>query len=78
MVTTLDKKVTNTSPYTFLSIEVAISHLEHVLNEKGTDSLLPAVYWRGRILQALATPGLTLRQKERLQRLLDQIANGYK
>ena len=77
-VATPDKKVTNTSPYTFLNIEVAISHLEHVLNKEGTDSLLPAAYWRGRILQALATPGLMPRQKERLRRLLAYIADGYK
>jgi hypothetical protein len=77
-VTAPDKKVTNASPYTFRNIEVAISHLERVLNKDGADSLLPLAYWRGRILQALATPGLTPRQKERLRRLLNYVSDGYK
>lgn len=73
MAAAQEKKITNTSPYTFLSIDVAITHLEHVLNTGDADSLLPPAYWHGRILQALATPGLLPKQRERLLRLLGRV-----
>lgn len=69
-----DNKVTNKSPYTLQNVEAAINHLENVLNTEGADSLFAQAYWHDRVLQACATPGLIPAQKQRLQRLLDRIA----
>jgi len=69
-----DNKVTNKSPYTLQNVEAAIIHLENILNTEGADSLFPQAYWRDRVLQACATPGLIREQKQRLLRLLDGIA----
>jgi hypothetical protein len=63
------------SPYTPQNIDIAITHLERVLCAEGASSLFGQVYWRGRVLQAYATPGLMQRQRERLQRLLDRLAS---
>lgn len=68
-----NRGVTTTSPYTPKSVDAAIIHLERVLSSDGADSLFAPGYWRGRVLQAYATPGLMLSQKERLQRLLGRI-----
>jgi hypothetical protein len=69
-----NNKVTNKSPYTLQNVEAAIIHLENVLNMEGADSLFAQAYWRDRLLQACATPGLIPAQKQRLERLLDRIA----
>jgi hypothetical protein len=63
------------SPYTPQNLDTAISHLERVLRAEGVESLFAQTYWRGRVLQAYATPGLLQRQRERLQRLLDRLAS---
>jgi hypothetical protein len=68
-----NRSVTVTSPYTHKSVDAAIIHLERVLSSDGADSLFARGYWRGRVLQAYATPGLLSEQKERLQRLLARI-----
>jgi hypothetical protein len=62
----------NTRPYTLQEVDNEITHFERVLNSG--DLLFPEGYWRGRILQAYATQGLTRTQQEHLQRLLDRIA----
>ena len=64
---------TGISPYTFHTIDPAITHLEQVLGAEGADSLFSRTYWRGRVLQALATPGLLSNQQQRLQTLLETI-----
>ncbi|MDB5785815.1 MAG: hypothetical protein JWQ50_5730 [Caballeronia mineralivorans] len=63
------------SPYTPKNVDIAITHLERVLCSGGADSLFAKGYWQGRVLQAYATPGLMRTQQERLQRLLDRLAN---
>jgi hypothetical protein len=63
------------SPYTPQNVDSAITHLERVLCAEGVDSLFAQTYWRGRVLQAHATPGLLQRQRERLQRLLDGLVS---
>nr|WP_243658517.1 hypothetical protein [Paraburkholderia sp. BL9I2N2] len=63
------------SPYTPQNLDTAITHLERVLCAEDADSLFAQSYWRGRVLQAYATPGLLRRQRERLQRLLDRLAS---
>ncbi|MFM0557969.1 hypothetical protein P0D69_44660 [Paraburkholderia sediminicola] len=62
------------SPYTPQNLDTAITHLERVLCAEGVDSFFAQTYWRGRVLQAYATPGLLQRQRGRLQRLLDRLA----
>jgi hypothetical protein len=61
-------------PYTPQNVDFAITHLEWVLGAEGVESLFAQTYWRGRVLQAHATPGLLQQQRERLQRLLDGLA----
>jgi hypothetical protein len=60
------------SPYTLQNVDAAIADIEQVLCAEGADSLFVQAYWRGRALQAYATPGLAPTQRERLQRLLDR------
>ncbi|MFM0140741.1 hypothetical protein [Caballeronia grimmiae] len=60
------------SPYTPYTIDGAIAHLERILYADGADSIFARTYWRGRVLQAHATPGLVPPQRERLERLLDR------
>ena len=55
-------------------LDSAIEHLEEVLSLEGANSLFSKTYWRGRVVQALSTPGLAPAQHSRLQRLLDRIA----
>jgi hypothetical protein len=64
-----------TSPYTPQNLDTAVTHLERVLCAEGAHSLFAQTYWRARVLQAYATPGLLQRQRERLQRLLDRLAS---
>ncbi|MHB9837993.1 hypothetical protein Q8F57_024475 [Paraburkholderia terrae] len=61
------------NPYTLQNVDTAIAHLERVLCAEGANSILVQAYWRGRALQAYATPGLTPTQRERLQRMLDHV-----
>jgi hypothetical protein len=51
------------------TLDSAITHLEQVLSSAVATLVLPKNYWRSRIEAALATPGLTLGQKHRLERL---------
>jgi hypothetical protein len=62
------------SPYTPQNVDVAIAHLERVLQGNESDSLFLGAYLQERVLQVLATPGLTAVQQERLQRLFDRVA----
>jgi hypothetical protein len=61
-------------PYNVSHLDSAILHLEQVLNLEGANSLFSKTYWRGRVEQALDTPGLAPCQQNRLERLLDRIA----
>lgn len=61
------------SPYTLQNVDAAIADIEQVLCAEGADSLIVQAYWRGRALQACATPGLAPTQLERLQRLLGRL-----
>ncbi|SAL01007.1 hypothetical protein [Caballeronia ptereochthonis] len=61
-------------PYSASHLDSAIEHLEQVLSLEGANSLFSQTYWRGRVVQALATPGLAPSQHNRLKRLLDRIA----
>jgi hypothetical protein len=70
------RNVASVSPYTLQNVDAAIAHLEHVLCAEDADSLIVQAYWRGRALQAYATPGLAATQRERLQRLLDHLPTG--
>ncbi|WP_250523303.1 MULTISPECIES: hypothetical protein [unclassified Caballeronia] len=60
--------------YSVGHLDSAIEHLERVLSLEGANSLFSKTYWRGRVVQALSTPGLAPSQHSRLQRLLDRIA----
>ena len=60
--------------YSVRHLDSAIEHLEQVLSLEGANSLFSKTYWRGRVVQALSTPGLAPSQHSRLQRLLDRIA----
>lgn len=61
------------SPYTRHTAEAAISHLERILSADGADSLFSRTYWRARVEQVSATPGLTPDQRTRLTRLLESL-----
>ncbi|RZF24889.1 hypothetical protein EVC45_36380 [Paraburkholderia sp. UYCP14C] len=61
------------SPYTPLTAEDAISHLERVLSAGAAQSLFSGVYWRARVQQLSATRGLTPLQRARLVRLLKSL-----
>ncbi|SAK81700.1 hypothetical protein AWB79_05387 [Caballeronia hypogeia] len=60
--------------YSVRHLDSAIEHLEQVLSLEGANSLFSKTYWRGRVVQALSTPGLAPCQHSRLQRLLERIA----
>ncbi|AET94633.1 MULTISPECIES: hypothetical protein [Caballeronia] len=60
--------------YSIRHLDSAIEHFEQVLSLEGANSLFSKTYWRGRVVQALSTPGLAPAQHSRLQRLLDRIA----
>ncbi|MDR5837640.1 hypothetical protein [Caballeronia sp. LZ034LL] len=63
-----------TPSYSVGHLDAAIEHLEQVLSLEGANSLFSQTYWRARVVQALATPGLAPCQYARLQRLLERIA----
>jgi hypothetical protein len=67
------KNVTGRSPYTIHNIDVAINHLERILSGEALDAVFSRTYWRGRIVQALSTPGIASSQQERLRRMLDRL-----
>lgn len=75
---TTDRAMNNISArrplYSVGHLDSAIEHLEQVLSLEGANSLFSKTYWRGRVVQAIATPGLAPCQHSRLQRLLDRIA----
>jgi hypothetical protein len=74
MKTTIRKGPRDTeSPYTPLTAEDAISHLERILASEGADSLFSRTYWRARVQQVSATQGLTPQQQARLIRLLESL-----
>lgn len=75
MKTITKAKVALQSPYTAQNVEAAIAHLERVLSSEGAHSLFGQSYWRARVMQADATPGLMHMQRVRLQRLLDLLTN---
>jgi hypothetical protein len=58
------------SPYTRHTAEEAIIHLERILSADGADSIFSRTYWRARVEQVSATPGLTADQRARLAKLL--------
>lgn len=66
------------SPYTLQNVDAAIAKIEQVLCAEGADTISIQAYWRGRALQAYATPGLSPTQQERLRRLLDRLPSGSK
>ncbi|SOF01834.1 hypothetical protein SAMN05446635_9950 [Burkholderia sp. OK233] len=72
------KDAASVSPYTLQNVDAAIADIEQVLCAEGADSLFVQAYWRGRALQAYATPGLAPTQRERLQRLLAHLPTGSK
>jgi hypothetical protein len=72
-MTATNRSSTGISPYTLRDIDPAIAHLEQVLGAEGAHALFSRIYWRGRVLQASATPGLLPNQQQRLQRLLENI-----
>jgi hypothetical protein len=72
------RDATSVSPYTLQNVDAAIAQIEQVLCAEGADSLFVQAYWRGRALQAYATPGLAPAQQERLQRLLDSVPTSSK
>jgi len=63
------------SPYTPQNVDAAITHLERVLSSEGAHSLFGQTYWRVRVMQVSATPGLMHSQRVRLQRLSDLLAS---
>jgi hypothetical protein len=72
------RNAASVSPYTLQNVDAAIAHLEQVLWAEDADSIIVQAYWRGRALQAYATPGLAPTQRERLQRLLKHLPTGSK
>jgi histidinol-phosphate/aromatic aminotransferase/cobyric acid decarboxylase-like protein len=61
------------SPYTCLTAEAAIAHLERIFSTDGAELLFSRTYWRARVEQVSATPGLTPEQRTRLAKLLESI-----
>lgn len=63
------------STYKSLGIEGEIEHLERILSGEGAHSTFARTYWRGRVLQALSTPGLSPLQRAQLDQLLRRIGD---
>jgi hypothetical protein len=57
------------------NVDSEIDHLERVLAAEGADSMFGRTYWRARVMDLRAMPGLVPRQRERLERLLSRIAD---
>jgi hypothetical protein len=56
-------------------VDTEIDHLQRVLAGEGADSLFGRTYWRARVIELQATPGLVPRQHERLDRLLSRFSD---
>ncbi|MGA7778641.1 MAG: hypothetical protein WCA85_13170 [Paraburkholderia sp.] len=59
------------SPYSIKNLDSAIGHLERVINDERALLIFGPIYWRMRIQQAHATPGIMHTQLRRLRKLLD-------
>ena len=57
------------------NIDGEIDHLERVLAGEGADSMFGRTYWRARVIEVRAMPGLVPRQRERLERLLSRFTD---
>lgn len=53
------------------TVDSEINHLERVLSLEIAHKVFSVDYWRSRVMQLTATPGLVTSQRLRLQRLLD-------
>lgn len=58
--------------YTPRNVDSEIEHLERVLAGEGAHSMFGRTYWRARVMEVRATPGLVPRQLTRLERLLSR------
>ena len=58
------------------NVDSEIDHLERVLAGEGADSMFARTYWRARVIEVRATPGLVPPQRERLERLLSRLTDG--
>jgi hypothetical protein len=56
--------------------DAEIAHLENALAADGTHSIFAQTYWRRRLYEPHATPGLGIPQRIKLERLLGILA-GY-
>ena len=65
------------SPYTIRNLDAAIAHLERVTAHDNAFTIFGAVYWRMRIYEAQATPGVMHPQLLRLRALLERIDGAY-
>jgi hypothetical protein len=65
-----------TSPYTGKTVDNAITHLEHVLRVPGVTGVLGMDYWRARVDQLAASPGLAPTQHARIARLQGLLKSG--
>lgn len=77
MTTSTQRVTKGKSPYSPHNIDEAIAHLERILGHDGAHSIFAHTYWRGRVLQVCATPGLIPPQRERLERLLDRTSGSF-
>ena len=68
---------TRGSLYTPRNVDSEIDHLERALAGEGADSMFARTYWRTRLIEVKATPGLIPRQRERLDRLLTRLADRF-
>jgi hypothetical protein len=57
------------SPYTIRNLDAAISHLERVMANDNALAIFGPTYWRSRIQQVEATPGVMPAQLRRLHTL---------
>jgi len=72
-MTKMSRYTGGAKPYSALSIDGEIQHLERVLGGEGAHSNFARTYWRERVVKALETPGLIPAQRARLNRLLCRI-----
>jgi hypothetical protein len=61
------------SPYTIRNLDAAITHLERVMANDSALTIFASTYWRSRIRQVEATPGVMPAQLRRLQTLLNRL-----
>jgi predicted NBD/HSP70 family sugar kinase len=60
------------SPYTVRNLDAAIAHLERVICDDAL-AIFGRQYWRSRITQVAATPGLSHPQSRRLRALEERL-----